>query len=99
MAVLVQQDLICYHCGLACEDEKFKVEDKHFCCYGCKTVFEILNENDLCEYYSFDKNPGVNLRFVSEGFVCAGSILRSGYPLHLLYLVTRKFTTLAKRYC
>jgi P-type Cu+ transporter len=66
MAVLVQQDLICYHCGLACEDEKFKVEDKHFCCYGCKTVFEILNENDLCEYYSFDKNPGVNLRFVSE---------------------------------
>lgn len=66
MAVLVQEDLTCYHCGLTCEDDKFKAEDKHFCCYGCKTVFEILNENDLCEYYSFDKNPGVNLRFVSE---------------------------------
>jgi P-type Cu+ transporter len=66
MAVLVQEDLTCYHCGLACEDEKFQVDDKHFCCYGCKTVFEILNENDLCEYYSFDKNPGVNLRYVSE---------------------------------
>ncbi len=66
MSVLVQEDLTCFHCGLACEDEKFQVDDKHFCCYGCKTVFEILNENDLCEYYSFDKNPGVNLRYVSE---------------------------------
>jgi len=66
MAVLVQEDLKCYHCGLPCEDDKFKADEKHFCCYGCKTVFEILNENDLCEYYAFDKNPGVNLRYVSE---------------------------------
>lgn len=62
----VQEDLKCYHCGLPCEEDKFHVEDKNFCCYGCKTVYEILNENDLCEYYSFDKTPGVTLRHVSD---------------------------------
>ena len=31
---------------------------KSFCCYGCKTVYEILDTNDLCEYYTIDKNPG-----------------------------------------
>jgi Cu+-exporting ATPase len=66
MQVLVQEELACYHCGLPCEAEKIQLEDKHFCCQGCKTVFEILNENDLCEYYSFDKNPGVSLRYVSD---------------------------------
>jgi len=62
----VQEDLKCYHCGLPCEEDKFHVEDKSFCCYGCKTVYEILSENDLCEYYSFDKTPGVTLRHVSD---------------------------------
>ena len=28
--------------------------------------FEILNENDLCEYYSFDEKPGITLRHVSD---------------------------------
>jgi Cu+-exporting ATPase len=62
----VQEDLKCYHCGLPCEEDKFHVENKNFCCYGCKTVYEILNENDLCEYYSFDKTPGISLRHVSD---------------------------------
>ncbi|MEQ9415282.1 MAG: heavy metal translocating P-type ATPase metal-binding domain-containing protein, partial [Cyclobacteriaceae bacterium] len=36
-------------------------DDKSFCCYGCRTVYEILNENDLCEYYDFESNPGIRL--------------------------------------
>lgn len=66
MAELVQEVVACYHCGLPCEDDPIRVEEKSFCCIGCKTVYEILNENDLCEYYTFDKNPGVSLRHVSE---------------------------------
>lgn len=62
----VEADLKCYHCGEPCSDEQFILDDKIFCCYGCKTVFEILNENDLCEYYSFDEKPGVTLRHVSD---------------------------------
>jgi len=58
-------DLKCYHCGLPCE-ETLWVNEKAFCCYGCKTVFEILNENDLCEYYNLEKNPGIQRRKLSE---------------------------------
>ena len=61
----VLQDLKCYHCGQACE-ETLWVNDKVFCCYGCKTVFEIINENDLCEYYDLEKNPGIQRKKISE---------------------------------
>lgn len=55
-------ELLCYHCGQPCPDEHFSIEEKKFCCVGCKTVFEVLNENDLCAYYDLDKNPGNNIR-------------------------------------
>jgi P-type Cu+ transporter len=61
----VISELKCYHCGQRCE-ETLWLSDKPFCCYGCKTVFEILSANDLCEYYNFDKNPGVQLKKVSD---------------------------------
>lgn len=47
----------CFHCGQHCEEIIFSNE-KPFCCVGCKSVFEILNENNLCEYYSLDKQSG-----------------------------------------
>ncbi|MBL7858771.1 MAG: heavy metal translocating P-type ATPase metal-binding domain-containing protein [Cyclobacteriaceae bacterium] len=65
MEVVLDQDIKCYHCGQACEDTLW-MEDKAFCCHGCKTVFEILSANDLCEYYDLDKNPGIQLKQISE---------------------------------
>jgi P-type Cu+ transporter len=65
MELIVKTDVKCYHCGEPCE-ETLWMEEKAFCCYGCKTVFEILSENDLCEYYDLDNNPGTSLRYVSE---------------------------------
>lgn len=58
-------DIKCHHCGQSC-DEVAWFEEKPFCCDGCKTVFEILSANKLCEYYSFDEKPGINQRDVSE---------------------------------
>jgi Cu+-exporting ATPase len=49
--------LSCYHCGQPC-DELLWASDKPFCCIGCKTVFEILDSNELCEYYTLDTSPG-----------------------------------------
>ena len=66
MAELVQEVVACYHCGLPCEEDPIQLDEKSFCCAGCKTVYEILNENDLCEYYAFDKNPGISLRHINE---------------------------------
>ncbi|MFN3938977.1 MAG: heavy metal translocating P-type ATPase, partial [Chitinophagales bacterium] len=51
---------LCYHCGEPCADDLFEIEDKKFCCFGCKTVFEILQENDLCNYYKLQNHPGVS---------------------------------------
>jgi P-type Cu+ transporter len=45
-------------------------DDKNFCCEGCKQVYLLLNENNLCVYYDFDKNPGIKAKgkFASERF-------------------------------
>lgn len=53
----VEVDVRCYHCGQPCEETTWQ-DDKPFCCLGCKTVYEILNTNNLCEYYRYDHNPG-----------------------------------------
>lgn len=49
----------CFHCGLETNERQYVVEEKLFCCNGCKTVFEILNQNELNCYYDFERSPGV----------------------------------------
>ncbi|HLP18256.1 MAG TPA: heavy metal translocating P-type ATPase metal-binding domain-containing protein, partial [Bacteroidota bacterium] len=49
----------CDHCGDRvlnndCADSAGKL----FCCNGCKVVYELLHENDLCDYYSISERPG-----------------------------------------
>ena len=56
------EKIACYHCGDDCEGEHIRFDDKDFCCNGCKTVFEILDQNDLCTYYDLEKNPGIKLK-------------------------------------
>jgi Cu+-exporting ATPase len=55
-----QKKLICYHCGDFCSDDAVNKDEKYFCCTSCKLIYEILEENNLCKYYSFEKNPGIS---------------------------------------
>ena len=48
----------CYHCGTTCPTDSFVLNEKQFCCNGCKTVYELLVENDMTCYYDFESNPG-----------------------------------------
>ncbi len=48
----------CYHCGDDCKPTDIEAHDKHFCCNGCKTVYEIFSENNLGCYYDLDNAPG-----------------------------------------
>ncbi len=48
----------CYHCGDDCGNHIISFREKVFCCNGCKTVFEIFNENDLTCYYDLQNSPG-----------------------------------------
>jgi len=52
----------CFHCGEPCLTEQIRLEEKAFCCEGCKMVFQILNESNLCEYYNLNENPGISQR-------------------------------------
>lgn len=54
----VATDVQCYHCGAFCEEIHWK-DNKPFCCRGCETVYEILDSNNLCEYYSLNDKPGI----------------------------------------
>ena len=58
-SVAVEEKTTCYHCGDECPDNSIQLEQKNFCCSGCKTVYEILSENDLCQYYDLESSPGV----------------------------------------
>lgn len=48
----------CFHCGLDCSKNPIIFNEKCFCCNGCKTVYEILNEHDLNCYYDLENAPG-----------------------------------------
>lgn len=54
----ISEGLICYHCGDECPDDTIRINEKIFCCNGCKTVYEIFEQNNLCDYYIIDQNPG-----------------------------------------
>ena len=51
----------CYHCGETC-DASIKIEEKAFCCEGCKQVYLLLSETDMCNYYDLDKTPGITAK-------------------------------------
>ncbi|HZG00928.1 MAG TPA: heavy metal translocating P-type ATPase metal-binding domain-containing protein, partial [Chitinophagales bacterium] len=48
----------CFHCGDACRVTDIVFEEKHFCCDGCKAVYDILNSNELCDYYTLTPHAG-----------------------------------------
>ncbi len=52
----------CYHCGEDCLTDKIRVDEKIFCCEGCKMVYQIINQNGLCNYYDLNESPGINQR-------------------------------------
>ncbi|MEN8191818.1 MAG: heavy metal translocating P-type ATPase metal-binding domain-containing protein [Bacteroidota bacterium] len=58
--IATTEKAICYHCGLECPTDDIRINDKFFCCNGCKTVYEMLDSNDLCNYYSLEETPGIS---------------------------------------
>lgn len=59
----------CYHCHEVC-DETIQTEGKSFCCEGCKQVYLLLSENNMCSYYNFDTQGGISAkgRFIDKRF-------------------------------
>jgi P-type Cu+ transporter len=59
----------CYHCGESC-DKSILTDEKYFCCDGCRFVYQLLQENGLCNYYQLSSKPGIKVRgkFSSDRF-------------------------------
>jgi Cu+-exporting ATPase len=57
---IAKKEIKCFHCGDDCKDESLSIDDKSFCCIGCKTVYEMLNRKQLCDYYSLETAPGIS---------------------------------------
>ncbi len=47
----------CFHCGVKTKNP-IQFANHSFCCNGCKNVYSILQQNDLCQYYDLNENPG-----------------------------------------
>ncbi|MBP6687402.1 MAG: heavy metal translocating P-type ATPase metal-binding domain-containing protein [Lacibacter sp.] len=62
MSTSVKPTVQCYHCGEDCITEEIQLANKSFCCQGCRTVYQVLNQSDLCDYYELNKNPGTTQR-------------------------------------
>ncbi|ANQ47420.1 HAD-IC family P-type ATPase [Flammeovirga sp. MY04] len=57
----------CYHCGEDCVDEIItNDEGKKFCCNGCHMVYDLLQENNLSDYYRLNNQPGVQQKGRSQ---------------------------------
>lgn len=57
-----EKDLViekCAHCGDDCGHDPIVFQEENFCCEGCKTVYEIFQSNDLCDYYTLNDRPGI----------------------------------------
>lgn len=57
---------ICYHCGEKCDSHPVIFDDKFFCCTGCKTAYQIINDNGLCTYYDIDTQAGISLKNIKS---------------------------------
>lgn len=56
----------CFHCGDQCSVAPITIEEKNFCCNGCKTVYEIINSTNLDNYYELESTPGIKPSFSSS---------------------------------
>ncbi len=48
----------CYHCGDEISESQYILHDHVFCCLGCQTVYQILNDNQMQSYYAYNTHPG-----------------------------------------
>jgi Cu+-exporting ATPase len=57
----------CVHCGEDCGANPVMWEGKPFCCHGCKTVYQILNEKKLDKYYEIQPMSGIKIEKADVG--------------------------------
>jgi len=57
---------VCHHCHNLIKDIKVLYSDYEFCCHGCESVYRLLNDHNLCQYYDLDENAGIKIDVNSQ---------------------------------
>ena len=57
----------CVHCGADSGKHPVIWNDSTFCCNGCKTVYQLLNDNKLYKYYQIEETPGIRVETTALG--------------------------------
>lgn len=57
----MNEELKCIHCGNSCGKSPLIFEENPFCCSGCSTVYQILNTNNLKQYYHIEPMQGIRI--------------------------------------
>lgn len=60
--VLQEVTNVCFHCGDTCGADPVRHDNHNFCCQGCKVVYALLLQNELCDYYTLNAQPGVSFK-------------------------------------
>jgi P-type Cu+ transporter len=48
----------CYHCGNPPIAQPIVYDDKTFCCSGCKSVYQLLSDSGMDDFYKINTAPG-----------------------------------------
>lgn len=78
METKILNETLCYHCGDQLPHKPYQLDEHAFCCLGCETVYQILQENDMQYYYRQNKHPGksskgksANIDYLDEPAIAA----------------------------
>lgn len=56
----------CRHCGDPCADQSVATSAGPFCCSGCASVFTLLQEHGLTQFYACDPQAGLSQRQAAQ---------------------------------
>jgi len=54
----IVKEKTCFHCGDKVDSIPYVLDNRNFCCLGCQTVYQVLNESNLHNYYRYNQHPG-----------------------------------------
>ncbi|MGQ7870878.1 heavy metal translocating P-type ATPase [Sunxiuqinia sp. sy24] len=57
-----QDHQACIHCGEDCGPAPIIWDNKPFCCQGCQTVYQLLNDKQMGQYYQIQTAPGIKIK-------------------------------------